>query len=116
MSSVSGVLTKHGFGLWSTKPGPNPFASVDVTAEVAAATEVRPVVEHYEGPATVAGCTVVHDRGRARAVALLDLPDAARTMAGTDDPAVVRALETEECCGRAVDVASGSFAFASSRP
>ena len=112
VSSVSGVMTKHGFGLWSTDPGPGPFASVDVTDEVARATALRPVVEHHEGPATVAGCTVVHTAGRAQGVALLDLPGPARTMASTVDPAVIGELETRECCGRVVDVRAGRFSFA----
>ena len=113
VSSVSGVMTKHGFGVWSTDPGPHPFASVDVTGDVAAATERRPVVGHYEGPATVAGCTVVHTGGRPEGVALLDLPGAARAMTSTVDPAVIHELETRECVGRSVDVGAGRFSFGS---
>ena len=113
VSSVSGVMTKHGFGVWSTDPGPAPFTSVDVTDDVAAATDLRPVVERHEGRATVVGCTVVQTGGRAQGVALLDLPGPARTMASTVDPTVIEELETWECCGREVEVRAGRFSFLS---
>lgn len=108
VTSVSGVLTKHGFGLWSTTPGRRPFAAIDVTDEVAASTTRRPVLDHYRGEATVAGYTVVHGEQR-RGVALLDVAGGSRFMAGTDDPVLVDRMEREELCGRPVLVDDDTF-------
>ena len=101
VGSVSGILTKQGFGLWSRQPGPGAFHHADVSREVAAAVTTRDVLEHYSGPAVVAGYTVLHGRDQApRAVALLDTPDAARVMATSDDPALIAAMQVEEWVGR----------------
>ena len=45
-------------------------------------------------------------------MALLDLPDGARTLANTLEPALMDRLEREEFCGRAVRLAGGRFALA----
>lgn len=111
VTSVSGILTKHGLGLWSGRPGQSPFASVDVTAEVAAAETRLEVRDTYEGPAVVVGCTVIHGQGEPLGVVLLDTPDGARALARSDDATTVRPLETEECCGRRVVVAGNRFRF-----
>jgi acetyl-CoA C-acetyltransferase len=109
VTSVSGVLTKHGFGVWSTDPGPLPFAWIDVTDEVSASSERRPVLDGYSGRGVVTGYTVVYpDRERRRGVALLDVP-AGRFMARTDEPAVLNRMEQEELCGRTVQVTDGIF-------
>ena len=73
--------------MWSTDPGPTPFASIDVTGDVAAEEQPRPVVDEGAGDATVVGYTVVHNDDTRRGVALLDLADGQRCMAGTDEPA-----------------------------
>lgn len=111
VTSVSGILTKHGLGLWSGRPGKSPFASVDVTAEVAAAETRLEVRDTYEGAAIVVGCTVIHGQGEPLGVVLLDTPDGARALAQSDDATTVRALETEECCGRRAVVAGNRFRF-----
>ena len=113
VSSVSGYLTKQGFGVWSSAPGSCGFAFVDVSAEVAAASPPRRVVPAPEGEARICGYTVMyHNDQRVCGVALLDLPDGARTLANTLEPALMDRLEREEFCGRAVRLAGGRFALA----
>jgi acetyl-CoA C-acetyltransferase len=66
VSSVSGVLTKQAFCLWSADPPPRGFQFSDLTSAVARASPVREVVQDYVGPARVAGYTVLHERSRPR--------------------------------------------------
>jgi acetyl-CoA C-acetyltransferase len=61
VSSVSGTLTKQGFGLWSTQPPPGGFHAADLTDEVAQAAPARSVAPDPSGPGRVAGFTVLHD-------------------------------------------------------
>ena len=51
VSSVSGVLTKQGFGLWSSKSPPEGFHFADLTDTVALTSKPRKVLESYRGPA-----------------------------------------------------------------
>jgi acetyl-CoA C-acetyltransferase len=110
VSSVSGVLTKQGFGLWSSDAPPGGFRSVDVTDGVARETPEKRVVADYRGPARVAGFTVLHDPERPPlAIAVADLEDGTRALATNDDPAVVARFEAEEFVGAALDVDGERF-------
>jgi acetyl-CoA C-acetyltransferase len=110
VSSVSGILTKQGFGIWSGRPGARPFRSVDVSAKTAAASGRREVLDRYRGPATVVGSTVRHDAGQPpRALVLADTPAAARVLAWSESPELVERLQRDEFCGAAVAVADGRF-------
>ena len=95
VSTVSGVLTKQGFGLWSTaRPEPG-FQWADVTHQAAAATGEKQVLADYAGPGRIAGYTVLHEPGRqVTAIAVADLEGDARALATTDDPAVIAAFES----------------------
>lgn len=111
LSCVSGILTKQAFALWSTEPPRAGFVRRDVTEDVAATVRALPVVREYTGAATIAGCTVVHARGeRAMAVALLDTPEGARTLAVSDAADTIAGIERDEWVGRKVNVAAGRFA------
>lgn len=109
VSSVSGVLTKPAFGLWSTVPGA--FAASDVSAEVAQAAGARPVLMDYEGPARIAGLTVLpQDKSEAlRALVLADTPAGERVWAHSTAPGLVASLQREEWVGRAVHMQSHEF-------
>lgn len=105
VGSVSGVLTKQGFGLWSRRPSPMSFLHVDVSGEVAAAMATVEVRAHYTGSAELAGYTVLHGRdSRPRGVALLNTPAGQRVLASTDDAALVAAMQSEEWVGHRCEV------------
>ena len=103
VTSVSGLLTKQGIGLWSTDPGREPFRFIDVTAEVAGQNPPMEVAEGYRGEATIAGYTVMYQAGEPlRAVAMVDLPDGRRDVVWSDDAALMADMERQEYCGRKV--------------
>lgn len=112
VSSVSGVLTKQGFGLWSREPGPNGFVLRDVSDEVARRVDTKRVLESATGSGTIAGYTVLYERGvPPRGVAVVDVGDA-RAVVQTVDPALTARMEAEELCGARVQLREGhSFAL-----
>jgi acetyl-CoA C-acetyltransferase len=102
---VSGVgmhMTKHVFGVYATRPG-------EVTPPVPVrAPEQREVRAAYDGAATVAAYSIVHDRGGAPARGLLvcDLPDGARTYAILTDLDECKHAEEQELVGASVVLVS----------
>lgn len=103
VTSVSGMLTKQGFGVWSTEAPRRHFAFEDCSDEVARGTEARPLRDDYAGPARVAGYTVQYfDGAPVRAVAVCDLPDGSRTVAASEDGGLAESFTERELCG--VDV------------
>ena len=105
VSSVSGVLTKQGFGLWSREPR-NGFSLRDVTDDVARTIPTKDVLESAGGEATIAGYTVVHERGKPpRGVAIVDVGDA-RAVVQSENPALVARMESTELCGASVRLGS----------
>jgi acetyl-CoA C-acetyltransferase len=109
VTAISGMITKQGVSLWSTTPPAQPYRSIDVTAEVKAATGVRPLVDATDTTATVATYTVLADdpSGTRRAIVVGDLDDGSRVLVATDDADVTHSMTTEEWCGRRVRVAPG---------
>lgn len=114
VSSVSGVLTKQGFGVWSTDPPPGGFRAADVTAAVASAVREKPVLTDYTGFGRIAGYTVLHEPSQpARAITVVDLDGGARALATSPDPAVIGALQSkQEFVGQRVTLREGSFQLA----
>jgi acetyl-CoA C-acetyltransferase len=112
VTSVSGLLTKQGIGLWSTDPGPGGFRFIDVTERVAADNPPLEVVDGHDGEATVAGYTVLYHGGeRQRAVAMVDLPQGRRTVVWDDDPALMAEMERREYCGETVHCSGNRFSL-----
>jgi acetyl-CoA C-acetyltransferase len=112
ISSVSGVLTKHAFSLWSAAPAQNPFRSIDVSEAVLSLSPPRELAEDYAGVASIVGYTVLAGRRDrpARAVAVAETPDGRRVIVWSEGNFVVQAMTTEEFCGRLVFVAGdGTF-------
>ena len=113
VSSVSGVLTKQGFGLWSSAPAPGGYRFADVSAEVAAAQPALEVDMSPSGPGRIAGYTVLYDRKRPpRAIAVADLVDGRRAVAASEDADVLARMEGEECVGAPVRLDGERFGFA----
>ncbi len=110
ITSVSGMNTKQACALYSGQPNASGWQFADVTQEVAAATQTCELVADYEGPATIAGYTVLYQGGQAwRAVAVCDLPSGKRTVAYCEQDTVMEALQQGEFCGRSVALAEGQF-------
>ena len=113
VTSISGFLNKQGFGVWSTQPPRDGFRHADCSDAVAEATATRELVSDASGPARVAGYTVLFLGARAaKAIAVCDLPDGARTVCNTEDPALIDAMMREEFVGRTVRVTEAGDLFA----
>ena len=109
VSSVSGILTKQGFGLWAKAPAPHGFTFADVSAETARLQARMEVAEGYRGPARVAGYTVVHEKSSQRGLVLADTPDGRRALATSTDPLVTQCLQAQECCGATILIDGDTF-------
>ena len=112
VSSVSGILTKQGYGLWAKEASSAGFVFNDVSAETARLQAIKAVADGYRGPARVAGFTVVHEKSSPRALVLADTPDGRRTLASSTDPTVTRRMQADECCGAAISIDSDVFTMA----
>ena len=110
VTSVSGMLTKQACALWSASPGEGDWAFADVTAQVRAQTELCELVGQYSGAGRVAGYTVLYQNDAPwRGVAVFDLPDGKRTVAYTEDTALMDRLQGDEQCGQSFALADGQF-------
>ena len=113
VSSVSGLLTKQGFGVWASQRGNLGFASDDVSADTARLQDTKEVTSSFQGRAVIAGYTVLYDKGQApRALVLSDTDTDCRALAWSLDPALVNRMEGSEFCGAAITVTDSLFTFA----
>ncbi|HEY1739168.1 MAG TPA: acetyl-CoA acetyltransferase [Acidimicrobiia bacterium] len=110
VTAVSGIVTKFAGAIWSCQP-PEAASAIDDVSDVArAATELVAVDPDYEGDATVAGFTVVHEHGTpTAAVAVVDTPSGDRSVATSTDPALAAAMASDEWIGRTVTVRAGEL-------
>lgn len=113
VSNLSGIFGKQGCALFSTEPNPNGYAFEDVTDAAAAQDPPVPIDAAYSGPATIAGYTVVYKRGEpSHAIAICDTPAGERTVARSDERALIEKMTQQEFCGRRVEIApDGEFAI-----
>jgi acetyl-CoA C-acetyltransferase len=106
------MVTKQGFGLWSSEPPPTDFHFVDLTDAVALKSKPRRVLENYNGPACVVGYTAVYEPNTApRAIAIADVEGQGRVVAASEDPEVAARMQSKEFCGQAIGVNGASFNF-----
>jgi acetyl-CoA C-acetyltransferase len=113
VTTVSGLLTKPGIGVWSARPDGRPPLLADLALEAESETatlEAVETLEAYEGPAAVATYTVTPDGMEpARTVALCDTADGRRCVVISDErPLAVHAVD-HELIGAPVNVTGGSF-------
>jgi acetyl-CoA C-acetyltransferase len=107
VTSVSGMLTKTGLGLWSAEPPAEPWRAVDVSAEAEKATELRPWDPAGTGAGRIVAATVVHDRGEpSRVAAVVELDAGERTVAVDRDATVAADLVEADLCDHAVEIVS----------
>lgn len=108
VSGVSGVVTKQGFGIWSTEPPKRPFARLDLTDAVAGQARGLTVHESGSGHARVAASTVIYARNApAKAIALLDTPTEERVLLASEDPLWVARFEHDSMVGDSVTLREG---------
>ncbi|MEN8161338.1 MAG: acetyl-CoA acetyltransferase, partial [Myxococcota bacterium] len=113
VSAVSGMLTKQGVSLWASRPPAAEFAFFDVTEEAAREQAPIALAETFEGPARVAGYTVLFEGERpTRAIFVCDLDDGRRAVAASDDPALAARGTREELCGLPIRLAAGRATLA----
>ncbi|MDG1401331.1 MAG: acetyl-CoA acetyltransferase [Candidatus Binatia bacterium] len=112
VTSVSGMLTKQGVTLWSTKAPERPFEFTDVSEEVASQMPVYEVVRDYKGPAIISAATVQFSgEAGGNAIFVCDLPDQRRTLAISSDEAVLATVQHEEVCGRPIEISGNVATF-----
>ncbi len=100
VSSNGGFITKHAFGIYSTAPPAAPFRH-EVPQDLVDATPTREAAPTFDGPVEVESYTVMYGPdGPVQALAACLLEDGRRAWGNTDDPDVMRAMVSEEFCGR----------------
>ncbi len=111
VTTVSGLLTKPGIGVWAARADGGPPLVADLAEAAAAATDVVdvvPALDGYGGPATVATYTVTFDGlDPVGTVAVCDTADGRRCVGLSDDPAVAARAVSEELVGCPVGVERG---------
>ena len=113
VTSISGMITKHGLGLWSTTPANKGFQLADVSEQAQAQTAVAAADAGYQGPADVVAYTVTYDgdvpqTGIAIARAAQAGP-LTHTVAVTTEPSLLNDMVSSEWVGRRIAVAGDSF-------
>ncbi len=113
VTAVSGLITKQGVSVLANEPE-RPFVHDSVTKETEQVWHRVEVDREATGPGRIAAYTVSHDRNAAHGVAMIvDLDDGRRTLRVKDDPAWMTLGESEELCGRAVELGiDGAVAWA----
>ena len=110
VTSVSGMNTKQACALYSCLPNPDGWQFEDVSDDVAAATDLCEVIGEYAGVATIAGFTVLFQGDTPwRAVAVCDISQGLRTVAYSEEPALLAQMQAQEWVGREVRVSAGQF-------
>ena len=105
VTTVSGMLTKPGLGVWSSSPGDGPPLVADLRHRAAEVTELVDVLLSYDGPATMAAVTVTYQGlDPAGVIAVLDNPAGDRVIARSADPALIERATTEELIGLQLEV------------
>ncbi|MBI3784517.1 MAG: hypothetical protein HY270_14070 [Deltaproteobacteria bacterium] len=111
VSNLSGIFGKQACVVLSNQFGEAGYGYEDVTAAAAKIDLPVPLDGEYAGPATIAGYTVMFNRDDpSHAIAICDTPEGKRTVARTEDKALLVAMTQEEFCGRKIEVSrNGRF-------
>jgi len=105
VSANGGLITKHAFGVYGTEPPTSPYRHTSPQAEIDALPR-RELCEDPDGEATVEAWTVMHDREGAPESGIVVglLGDGRRAWGVTAEPALVKAMVTEDLAGRQVSL------------
>ncbi len=111
VSNLSGIFGKQAYVLLSNQPNPRGYGYEDITAAVAERDVPVPLHGDYVGPATIVGYTVVFQKGQvSHGVAICDTPAGQRTVARSDDEALLGEMMRREFCGCVVEISTeGTF-------
>jgi acetyl-CoA C-acetyltransferase len=113
VTTVSGLLTKPGLGIWSARPDGRPPLLADLAFEVESVTGVVEAVatlDGYDGAGAVATYTVTYEgQDPVRVVAVCDTDDGRRCVSISEDPALAADACREELIGVRVRIRSGGF-------
>jgi acetyl-CoA C-acetyltransferase len=116
VTTVSGLLTKPGIGVWSCRPDGRPPLIADLATKAAALTTVvEPgavvdTLDGFRGDATVATYTVTYEgMDPVRSVVLCDTDDGRRCVAISEDPELAGRAVTHELIGARVRIDEGSL-------
>jgi acetyl-CoA C-acetyltransferase len=107
VTANGGIVQKHAFGVYSSEPPrAGGFRHAHPQFAIDAAEPAVELAEGYEGPATVEGWTVMHERdgSPARAHAALRTPDGARAWGVSTDADVMAHLEAADVAGAAATI------------
>jgi len=101
VTSVSGMITKQGLAVGSSAPPPSGFHFADVTDEVRAVDERRSETAGHDGPVTIVGQTVEHNRdGPVRVLAVAETGNGVRLIAESADPDLIEQFTREDRVGQ----------------
>jgi acetyl-CoA C-acetyltransferase len=96
-------MTKHAFGLYSTTPG-----EISDARSTGFSSETAPIVDRYEGMASVAAYTVAHARsGEPEWGLVIADVDGGRAYGRVEDPELLADLEAREWVGESVSFVPG---------
>ncbi len=111
ITANGGYLTKHAFGIYSATPPSKPFQHQDVQAEVDE-IPLKDALEVHDGDAVVESYTVMYT-GEAETIGFVSAltDDGRRTLATTEDADTLRAMVSEEFCGRPVKLSNKVASF-----
>ena len=112
IATLSGIFGKQACALFSNAPNDAGYRFEDITATVSEVDVPVPLNGNYIGPATIVGYTVVFvGENPSHGIAICDIPSGERTVATTEDTALLDRMMREEFCGRVIQVSSnGRFA------
>ena len=109
VTANGGNLYKHAHGVYSGMPPQRDFQRDDVKAEIAA-LPARRCLPEYDGEATIESYTVMYENDEPRIGHVSCLtPRGERTWVNSEDADLVRAMVSEEFCGRGARLRSGEL-------
>ncbi|MCY4013404.1 MAG: acetyl-CoA acetyltransferase [Gammaproteobacteria bacterium] len=109
VTANGGNLYKHAHGIYSGQPPEREFRKDDVKAEIAALPSRECLPEH-DGDATIESYTVMYENDEPRIGHVSCLtPGGSRTWVNTEDADLVRAMVSEEFCGRSARLRGGEL-------
>lgn len=110
LTGVGWYMTKHALALLGSEPPAQPYATLDVAAEIEHGAE-REIASSPAAGATVESYTLAYGRDGEPALATVSAlgPDGSRAFAKSDEPSTVAALHADDPLGAAIRVGEGGF-------